>query len=87
VAALCITPICPHTLTNRPVIVPEDAVIELTVGSDSATYLTADGQVGQQLEKGDRVVCCCSPHTVSLIRPESAAFFDVLREKLKWGGR
>ena len=87
VAALCITPICPHMLTNRPVIVPEDAVIELTLGSESTTYLTADGQVGKQLQKGDRVVCRCSAHTVSLIRPEGAAFFDVLREKLKWGGR
>jgi NAD+ kinase len=87
VAALCITPICPHMLSNRPVIVPDDAVIQLTLRGDNITYLTADGQVGQQLEQGDRVVCRRSEHTVHLIRPEGAEFFDVLREKLKWGGR
>lgn len=87
VAALCITPICPHMLTNRPVIVPEDAVIQLTQCSDNITYLTADGQVGEQLGKGDRVVCRRSEHTVDLIRPEGVRFFDVLREKLNWGGR
>jgi NAD kinase len=49
--------------------------------------LTVDGQVGEQLENGDRVVCCCSEHTVQLIRPGGMRFFDVLREKLQWGGR
>jgi NAD+ kinase len=87
VAAICITPICPHMLTNRPVIVPSDAVIQLTLCSDSPTFLTVDGQVGQQLERNDRVVCRRSGQTVNLIRPHGANFFDVLREKLKWGGR
>jgi NAD+ kinase len=87
VAAICITPICPHMLTNRPVIVPGDAVIQLTLCSDSPTFLTIDGQVGQQLERDDRVVCRHSAHAVKLIRPYGANFFDVLREKLKWGGR
>ena len=87
VDALCITPICPHMLTNRPVIVPGDAVIQLTLRSDNPTYLTADGQVGKQLQKDDRVVCRRSPNSVSLIRPGGSDFFDVLREKLKWGGR
>lgn len=87
VAAICITPICPHMLTNRPVIVPGNALIELILRSDSPTFLTVDGQVGQQLERDDRVVCRRSEHTVNLIRPHGANFFDVLREKLKWGGR
>jgi len=87
VAALCITPICPHMLTNRPVIVPDEAVIQITIGGDNATYLTVDGQVGEQLHKGDRVVCRRSEHTVQLIRPGGVRFFDVLREKLQWGGR
>jgi len=87
VAAICITPICPHMLTNRPVIVPGSAVVQLTLCSDSPTFLTIDGQEGQQLERDDRVVCRHSQHTVSLIRPHGANFFDVLREKLKWGGR
>nr|MDP9113975.1 NAD(+)/NADH kinase [Acidobacteriota bacterium] len=87
VEALCITPICPHMLTNRPVIVPVQAIIQITIGGDNTTYLTVDGQVGEQLDKGDRVVCCCSQHTVQLIRPGGMRFFDVLREKLQWGGR
>jgi NAD+ kinase len=88
VSALSITPICPHTLTNRPVIVPDQSVIETTVlGADHTTYLTIDGQVGELLKKGDRVVCRRSEHSISLVRPPALLFFDVLREKLKWGGR
>lgn len=87
VAALCITPICPHMLSNRPIIVPDDAVIQITLRSRSATYLTADGQAGEMLEQDDRVVCRRSAHTVNLIQPEGLMFFDVLREKLKWGDR
>lgn len=88
VSALSITPICPHMLTNRPVIVPDQSVIETTVlGTDLTTYLTIDGQVGELLKKGDRVVCRRSEHSISLVRPPTLLFFDVLREKLKWGGR
>jgi len=87
VAALCITPICPHMLTNRPVIVPDEAIIQITMSGDNTTFLTVDGQVGEQLHKGDRVVCRRSEHTVELIRPGGMRFFDVLREKLQWGGR
>ncbi len=88
VAALSITPICPHMLTNRPVIVPDTSVIETTVlGEDSTTYLTIDGQVGELLKKGDLVVCRRSEHSISLVRPPDLLFFEVLREKLSWGGR
>jgi NAD+ kinase len=87
VAALCITPICPHMLTNRPVIVPDEAVIQITMCGDNTTYLTVDGQVGEQLRQGDRVVCRRSDDTVQLIHPGGVRFFDVLREKLQWGGR
>jgi NAD+ kinase len=88
VAALSITPICPHMLTNRPVIVPDQSVIQTTVlGDDQTTYLTIDGQVGELLKKGDLVVCRRSEHSISLVRPPNLLFFDVLREKLKWGGR
>jgi len=86
VAALCITPICPHMLTNRPVIVPDQAVIRITMSGDNTTYLTVDGQVGEQLHKGDRVICRRSEQTVQLIRASGVGFFDVLREKLQWGG-
>jgi len=87
VAALCITPICPHTLTQRPVIVPDEAVIRITLVGGNNTYLTADGQVGELLKAGDHVVYRRSEKTVSLIRHPDLLFFDVLREKLKWGGR
>jgi NAD+ kinase len=87
VAALCITPICPHMLSNRPVIVPEESRIEVTVRGTASTYMTIDGQVGQLLEAGDRVVCRRSDHAIRLVRPPGKLFFDVLREKLKWGGR
>ena len=88
VAAFCITPICPHTLTNRPVILPDESVIEvINRGEDSTSYLTIDGQVGELLRKGDLVVCRRSEHSISLVRPPDLLFFDVLREKLKWGGR
>jgi NAD+ kinase len=86
VAAICITPICPHMLTNRPVIVPDEAVIRITMSGDNITYLTVDGQVGEQLHKGDRVICRRSEQTVQLIRASGVGFFDVLREKLQWGG-
>lgn len=87
VAALCVTPICPHMLTHRPVIVPDSAVIKVTVRSDIPTYFTADGQVGELMARGDHVVCRHSERAVSLIQPPDLMFFDVLREKLQWGGR
>ena len=87
VAATAITPICPHTLTNRPVIVPDESEIQVIVLYNSPTYMTIDGQVGEILESGDRIVCRRSEHCISLVRPPDMMFFDVLREKLKWGER
>ncbi|MBV8867718.1 MAG: NAD(+)/NADH kinase [Acidobacteriaceae bacterium] len=87
VKAFCITPICPHMLTNRPVIVPDTSVIQILVHGDEGSYLTIDGQVGEPLSKGDLVVCRSSSKTIQLIRPPKMLFFDVLREKLKWGER
>jgi len=87
VAAIAITPICPHMLTNRPMIVPDESEIQVTVGDSAPTYMTIDGQVGAELEAGDQIVCRRSEHCVSLVRPPDKLFFDVLREKLKWGDR
>jgi NAD+ kinase len=87
VNAFCITPICPHMLTNRPVIVPDTSIIQIINHGEDGTYLTIDGQVGEPLSKGDRIVCRSSPKTIQLIRPPKSLFFDVLREKLKWGER
>ena len=87
VAAFCITPICPHMLTNRPVIVPDTSVIQVLNHGEDGTFLTIDGQVGEPICKGDYVVCRASPHSIQLIRPPKMLIFDVLREKLKWGER
>ncbi len=88
VATLCLTPICPHTLTNRPVLLPDSAEIEVVVkGADDSCYLTVDGQTGLALHSQDRVRCAKSPHHVNLIQPQRLRFFDVLRNKMKWGER
>ncbi len=88
VAAMCLTPICPHMLTNRPVVVPDESTIEIVNrASDGETYLTIDGQVGEPLKRGDRVIARRSPHVLQLVRPPRSMFFDVLRQKLKWGER
>ncbi len=86
IAALCLTPICPHTLTQRPVILPENAIVEITPRGQ-ATFLTVDGQVGELMAPGDRVICRLSSHSIHLVEPPAKSFFDVLREKLQWGGR
>ncbi|MGD0437107.1 MAG: NAD(+) kinase, partial [Bryobacteraceae bacterium] len=88
VAALCITPVCPHMLTNRPVLVPDTSVIEIVChASDNEAFLTVDGQVGEPLMHEDRVICKSSAHRIHLVRPPKMFFFDVLRQKLKWGER
>lgn len=88
VGALIITPICPHTLTNRPVVLDDQSVIQIINRSDDKTaYLTIDGQLGELLQLDDTVVCRRSQHSISLIQPPDLMFFDVLREKLKWGDR
>ncbi len=88
VGALSMTPICPHMLTNRPVIVPDTSTITVVNrAGDLDAHLTIDGQVGEPLRTGDKVVCSRSPHVLHLIRPPKAKFFDVLRQKLKWGER
>lgn len=88
VSALCLTPICPHMLTNRPVIVPDESEIKIICrAANDAAYLTIDGQVGVMLHREDRVVCRRSEKSLHLIRPPRMLYFDVLREKLSWGER
>lgn len=88
VGALCLTPICPHMLTNRPVIVPDTSVIRVrNLGADGETYLSVDGQTGEPLCRDDLVICRSSSYVLRLIRPPGMMFFDVLRAKLRWGER
>jgi NAD+ kinase len=87
VTSFVVTPVCPHSLTHRPLVVPDKAQIELHVetGAEEA-YLSIDGQVGVPMRQGDRVMCQRAAHTVKLMRVRRT-FFDVLRNKLKWGQR
>ena len=87
VDAFVITPVSPHSLTHRPLVVRDSVEIEIVVktGADTA-YLSVDGQVGMPVRDGDRVVCRKSEYKVQLLRIRRA-FFEVLRTKLKWGQR
>jgi NAD+ kinase len=87
VNAFVITPVAPHSLTHRPLVVPDSVVVELLLRSDEeVAYLSLDGQPGLDLCDGDRVRCRRSEHSVSLFRTDHD-FFHVLRTKLKWGER
>jgi NAD+ kinase len=86
--ALLVTPICPHMLTNRPLVIPVTARIEIDVAvTEEPVYLTLDGQVGFQLESRDRVLVTQSANRVLLVQPPQKTYFDVLRSKLRWGER
>ena len=87
VTSFVITPVCPHALTHRPLVVPDKAQIELRVetGAEEA-YLSIDGQVGVPVAQGDRILCRRAEHRVKLMRVRRT-FFDVLRNKLKAGQR
>lgn len=86
VRSLILTPICPHTLTHRPLIVPDDVEIEVTLTSkDEGAMATLDGQVGVALTQGDTVLLRVSEHRTRLIRFPESSYYGVLREKLKWG--
>lgn len=88
VNCVMITPICPHLLTIRPIVVPGDALISLqVVGVPNETYLTVDGQEAFPMSVGERVVCRRSPYSVKLLRLKPNGLFNVLRSKLKWGER
>ncbi len=84
--AVVITPICPFTLSNRPIVVPDNAEIELLLKTDNEEVaLTLDGQVGFQMEVADRVLIRKSRTTFNIIQPSNRNYFDVLRDKLRWG--
>jgi NAD+ kinase len=86
VQALMVTPICPHTLTHRPLIVPGNVVIEVTLTSqDEGSMATLDGQVGVTIVQGDKTVIHASDYRTRLIRFPESHYYEVLRGKLKWG--
>ncbi|MCY7376153.1 MAG: NAD(+)/NADH kinase [Pyrinomonadaceae bacterium] len=84
--ALVLTPICPFTLSNRPIVVPDDAVIEINLKNENeGVVLTLDGQIGYQMKTGDTVSIRKSTTNFNLVQPPNRNYFDVLRNKLKWG--
>lgn len=83
-----LTPICPHTLTNRPIVLPDDVLIEISLKSHAEdVFLTLDGQVGFSLRQHDIVTVDKSPFRTRLLIPHERNFFHVLRTKLRWGER
>jgi NAD+ kinase len=86
VDAMVVTPICPHLLTLRPIVVRGDASLTVrVVGVPNTALLTVDGQQAVELLRGDEVRCQRSSHTVKLVRVSEGSFFEALRNKLSWG--
>jgi NAD+ kinase len=86
VDALVVTPVCPHLLTLRPIVVRGDA--DLTIRNNTASgtaQLTVDGQLAIALGPGDTIRCRRSRNTVNLVRVTESGFFEALRNKLSWG--
>jgi NAD+ kinase len=85
--AFLLTPICPHTLTQRPLVLPYSSHIEICVRSRNEVQLTVDGQEGIALREGDVVSVRRSDHPVRLIASPFRSHFEILREKFHWGTR
>ena len=87
--AIVVTPICPHTLTQRPLVLPESCSIEVRArdARGPGARLTVDGQVGCELSEADRLRVRRSPHSVRLLVPPDRNRFEVMRTKLRWGER
>ena len=83
--ALLLTPVSPHTLTHRPLLIPRHASLEITLTSEDETRGLFDGQIGFGANHGDSITISASPHQTRLIRFPDRTYYDVLRNKLKWG--
>ena len=88
VECFVVTPICPHTLTNRPLVIPDSASIEVDFkAEDDTVFLTLDGQIGIELMRGDHIRVRKAAEKLLLVRPAKKTYYQVLRNKLKWGER
>jgi len=84
--AFIITPICAHSLTNRPLVIPATAHLEIAFqAAEKSAYLTLDGQVGIELAQGDVIRARKADVKLRLVRPSRRTYFGILRDKLKWG--
>ena len=89
IGAIVLTPICPHALTQRPIVLPESCRVEIKVidTRGGEVHLTVDGQVGRQLREGDRVTLSASDVPLQMLVPPDRNRFEVMRNKLRWGTR
>ncbi len=87
VDAMIITPICPHTLTQRPLVISDRSTVEVQLGSGEDVRLTLDGQVDCPLGEGDGIRVTRAPHPVRFVRPPDRDHFETLRTKLGWGSQ
>ena len=88
--AIVLTPIAPHTLTNRPIVIPAERDVRVAQSSSNAgneVYVTFDGQTGFGMQQGDEVTISRAPRPLRLVRASGRSYFEVLREKLKWNER
>ncbi len=87
-SSIVLAPICPHTLTNRPIVLPDDVIIEIILRSQTEdVFLTLDGQIGFPLKLNDIIEVRKSPFKTKLLTPCKKDYFQILRTKLKWGER
>jgi NAD+ kinase len=89
VDAIVLTPIAPHMLTNRPIVIPASSLVRVQplMTERDELYVTFDGQAGYQLQAGDEVRIRCAERRVRLLRPSTRSYFEILRQKLKWNER
>jgi len=89
VDALVLTPIAPHTLTNRPIVIPSSSTVRVKPALEERdeVFVTFDGQAGCKLSAGDEISVCRAKQPMRLVRPATRSYFEVLREKLNWGKR
>lgn len=83
--AMVLNPICPHTLTQRPLVLPDSVQIEVELVSDEDATLTLDGQIGETLRPGDRVRVTRARHSARFVEVEPYRHFETLHQKLRWG--
>jgi NAD+ kinase len=84
--ALIVNPICPHTLTNRPLVIPDSSTVEVTLLScEPGAILSMDGQIALPVSMGDRIAVVRSKRNTKLLQAQNRNYFEVLRQKLKWG--
>ncbi len=86
-AAIVLVPICPQTLSNRPIVVHSGSRVEIVLVSDQSAHVTFDGQSNFRLQNGDRLHVCRAETPVTLLHPEGRNHYEVLRQKLNWGRR